>query len=110
MGAGGTSVNRKTGVAPDYINAWMGLSWLHPESPVAEIEESYFGVIPHYEDYVTEQNYPEVISQSDPAKVACLNLLADSFNTIREQLFRDGNKEAGLAFFELADTLIRGLK
>lgn len=107
---GGQFPDDKTGLAPDYINAWMGLGSI--KSGLAKADnESCWREVPHYEEYLRGKNYSyteRIIADSDPQKVIVANKLADKFNSAREKLKAAKDSEAASKFFDEANNLIQG--
>lgn len=109
---GGAFVYSVTGVAPDYINAWMWLSVREGiETGPPSADRDYWKEVPHYEEYMRAAKHPYVeltLLDSDPAKVATVNALADEYNGMRAVLQAARNYDKGYEFFQRADLLIRG--
>lgn len=107
---GGMFPDTETGLAPDYINAWMGLGCI--KSGLATVnDDSCWQEVLRYEEYLRGKKYPyceKIISDSNPKKISLINKFADEFNGIREKLKNNKDRNAAIYFFNQASLIIRG--
>ena len=89
---GGAEVEPEIGLAPDYINAWMGVGMAVKDPSVLEFMPDMLDPIREYEEYIREKRGTDadrIIKASDPVMVAVVNELARKFNTEREHIIAE---------------------
>ena len=106
---GGAEVEPEIGLAPDYINAWMGVGMVVKDPSVLEFMPDMLDPIREYEEYIREKRGTDadrIIKASDPVKVAVVNELARKFNTEREHIIAEKDWDKFREYWEQADSLI----
>lgn len=110
---GGGEVEPGIGIAPDYINAWMGLGMAARMAEAGDkvnLELYLRRPILKYKDYLTSK-YPadadRVFGGSNPAKIALVDALVDEYNAAMEGIKSTRDLVAMVEFWKRADKLIR---
>jgi len=117
---GGAEALTKTGMVPDYVNAWWGKGGLiqllertksEGNEPDAKLLESIKNPVEHYEAYFRRsdpERAEERISNSDPEKIQQVNAEVDAYNAEVEQ----GNIDSATftKHFNTIDWIVRGIK
>lgn len=95
----------------DFSGAWTTLS-IALQRPERDFW-SDLSPVPHYEAQVRSGGYApaeadQILANSDRARVAAYNALADEFNADLERIQREKDVQAARAFYERAMRLIKG--
>ena len=115
-GVGGTIVNNITGLAPDYINAWIIVGHIAVSDDNDDdtfFSEDFLKPVRRYGDYIT-QAWREhgsaffILQDSCPAPVTRINALVNEFNEVLPEIRRASDTAKIVEFYNRANKLIRG--
>ncbi|MBI5140242.1 MAG: hypothetical protein HZA94_02235 [Candidatus Vogelbacteria bacterium] len=120
---GGMKVEKETGVAADYINAWMMTLYLVREIEKASDETeradaldlAFVSLKPveRYRDYYEKRDYSNkgvVLNGSDVAKIEAIDKLVDEFNSAIPEIRSTRNYARLKDFATRINLLVRGTK
>ncbi len=121
-GIGGKDVEKESGLAPDYINAWMmilGVIKDYNSELTDEDRQSFLDVglsllkkpVQKYGEYFLTKNYPnsqQVLEESDKNKVEAVDKLVADFNADRERILREKDIKTLIDFAKKINLIVRG--